>query len=247
MMTSELGIVSVIANGVKSLKNPNLASVQPFCYSSFVLYRKGEMYWLRESQLIENFYGLRSDLEKSALASYLCSVAEDFATDEEDISVIEKLLLNTLYALSNDLSDRRAVKGAFEMRIASELGFLPDLTACVSCGKEPSGDMLFDVTGGAVICGGCRDDRSIAALLGEQGVDPRDASEYFIRIDSNVLSALRYVTACRQERLFSFRLDDSSYRVFSKVCENYIIYHTDRRFRTLDFYKSVCSDLPDKP
>lgn len=242
VLTHDLGVITVSAKGIRSVKNPNISSAQLFCYSNFVLYKKGDFYWLRESDLIENFYGLRSDIEKYALAAYICSIAEDFACVDEDIPIVERLVLNTLYAISNELADRKLIKAAFEMRVASVFGFMPDLFECSSCMGELNSKTVFDVMNGGVICEKCR--QRFAAdvyLIRDDSPDSYESLEPVIRFDitPDVLSALKYVVTAKGERLFSFKLEKESLEIFSEVCEKYLLHHLGRGFSTLDFYKSM--------
>ena len=54
VLTHDLGIITVSAKGIRSVKNPNIASAQLFCYSNFVLYKKGDYFWLMEFLLPYN-------------------------------------------------------------------------------------------------------------------------------------------------------------------------------------------------
>jgi len=242
VLTHDLGVITVSAKGIRSVKNPNISSAQLFCYSNFVLYKKGDFYWLRESDLIESFYGLRSDIEKYALAAYVCSIAEDFACVEEDIPIVERLVLNTLYSIANELAERKLIKASFEMRVAAVFGFMPDLFECSSCMGELNGRTVFDVMNGGVMCEKCRQ-RSAAAvyLIRDDSPDSYESLEPVIRfeITSDVLAALRYVVTAKGERLFSFKLEESSLDLFSEICEKYLLHHLGRGFATLDFYKSM--------
>ncbi|MBQ2825778.1 MAG: DNA repair protein RecO [Clostridia bacterium] len=242
VLTHDLGVITVSAKGIRSVKNPNISSAQLFCYSNFVLYKKGDFYWLRESDLIESFYGLRSDIEKYALAAYICSIAEDFACVEEDTPIVERLVLNTLYSIANELAERKLIKASFEMRVAAVFGFMPDLFECSSCMGELNGRTVFDVMNGGVMCEKCRQ-RSAAAvyLIRDDSPDSYESLEPVIRfeITSDVLAALRYVVTAKGERLFSFKLEESSLDLFSEICEKYLLHHLGRGFATLDFYKSM--------
>jgi len=42
IFTKEAGTVSAMVKGARSLKNRNMSASQQFCYSTFVLYKKGE-------------------------------------------------------------------------------------------------------------------------------------------------------------------------------------------------------------
>jgi len=244
VLTHDLGIITVSAKGIRSVKNPNIASAQLFCYSNFVLYKKGDYFWLRESDLIDNFYGIHSDLEKYALAAYLCSIAEEFGCVDEDAAEIERLLLNSLYAIANDRAPMPIIKGSFEMKIASVSGFMPDLSGCIECFCDSDAYMIFDVMNGCLLCRKCKKKLSDAEyLVRDVTIDTYESLEPVIKkvISSSTLAALRYVVDSRCERLFSFKLEDEALVEFSDVCEKYLLHHIGHGFSTLEFYKSVKS------
>ena len=41
IFTEEMGVISAMAKGARSLKSRQMSSTMQFCYASFVLYRKG--------------------------------------------------------------------------------------------------------------------------------------------------------------------------------------------------------------
>jgi DNA repair protein RecO (recombination protein O) len=54
-----------------------------------------------------------------------------------------------------------------------------------------------------------------------------------------VLSAIRHIVLADFDRLFNFRISDSVQLRLSAVSEAYLISHLERRFPTLDFYKTL--------
>ena len=77
ILTERYGKLPVIAKGVKSVKNRHIASCQLFSYASFGLRKRGNYYYITDSDLIENYYNIRNDIVRLALASYICDVVND--------------------------------------------------------------------------------------------------------------------------------------------------------------------------
>ena len=48
VFTKEMGTVTAMVKSARSLKSRSMSSTQQFCYSTMVLYRKGDKYWVRE-------------------------------------------------------------------------------------------------------------------------------------------------------------------------------------------------------
>ena len=81
VITEELGRITVSGKGVRSLKSKHMPATQIFCYSDFVLRQSHGYYYISDSALLESFFHLRMDLNKLALASYLCDIAAEFAVE----------------------------------------------------------------------------------------------------------------------------------------------------------------------
>ena len=75
IFTEELGVISAMAIGARSLKSRKMSSTMQFCYSSFILTKRGEYYRIKEAELIESFFGIRNTIEGLALAGY---IAEEY-------------------------------------------------------------------------------------------------------------------------------------------------------------------------
>lgn len=231
LFTEEYGKITAVANGSRALKSRYLAAAETFCYAQYVLYEKGDRYWVREVNLIESFFDLRADLTRISLASYIAEVADDVVEENAPEKEFLRLVLNALYALSRGLQPPEKVKAVFEFRAAAILGFLPDLSACEDCG-ETEGALFLDVSDGCLLCENCR------ALRAENPV-PGENAPVLRPVTPAALSALRYVAACAPERLFAFRLEPADMTVFSETAETYLLYHLERGFKSLDYYKQM--------
>ena len=53
------------------------------------------------------------------------------------------------------------------------------------------------------------------------------------------LEALRYILAAPAKQLFSFSLDEKALERLSAASESYLLKQTERRYSTLDYWKSV--------
>ena len=100
VFTEEMGIVTAMAKGARSLKSRQMSSTMQFCYSSFVLYRRDDNYWVREADLIESFFDIRRSIDGLALAAYIVEVLSDVAVAEADKDLL-RLSLNSLYAIAS--------------------------------------------------------------------------------------------------------------------------------------------------
>lgn len=238
LVTMEQGRMSIMGKGVKSLKSKNMAACQPFCYSIFTLRRSGKYYYIVESELSECFYGLRTDLDKMALAAYLCDVCADCSVEGSADPALLRLTLNALYVLSEKKDVHlQQLKAAFEFKCACEMGFQPQLEACGMCGCETAEKMYLDIMNGRILCRDCRDQARREAE--SAAPDSNGTAQYYISLTPDVLSALRYVEGAPVNRFMSFTLEKDDRRLFGEACEKYLLHHIEHSFSTLSFYKSI--------
>lgn len=231
--TEEKGVVTALAKGARSHKSRKMASTMQFCYSTFVLYKHGEYYQIKECELIESFFGIRNTIEGLALATYVAEVIDDVATAEADRELL-RLALNSLYAIASGKYSLDKVKGAFEIRCASILGFMPDVLACSVCG-EKLGDFIFRIMQGSIVCLGCNAKAASTRAVPE---DPHESQAVCI-LSEGAKIALGYCIYAPLQKLFSFNISDGDMELFSRAAEDYIVNQLERSFRALEFYKEV--------
>lgn len=221
VLTAEQGRLSVIARGARRRSSRLAAACQHLAFSELVLYRRGNWYYLDEASTLTLFGGLRADLEKLSLASYFAEMTEAVTTEDLPAGEVLSLLLNALYAL--DALDRpnELVRAVFELRLLALSGYEPLLDDCAVCGRTDPAEPLFDAAQGVVLCGKC---------AGPSGGIP---------LDAGALAAMRHIIAAPPKRLLSFTLEQPSLARLSAACETFAAVQLDRRFKTLDFYKSI--------
>ena len=235
MFTDKLGKITVSGKGVSSMKNKYAASAQLFTYSTFQLRKKGSFYYIRDAFYIENFMNIRYDIEKLALANYICDVVCELGQEGAEDKELLSLALNTLYAVANRDMPLALIKGAFEFRAAVDEGFMPDLSACGRCGCSIVGDSSIVVMNGRVLCKKCR------TLIENDPEYIKDTAEakIMIRLSPTVLAALRYIEASPIKKYLSFSIDENELSLFSVVCERYLLNHIEHGFSSLEYYKKI--------
>lgn len=227
VLAENMGKLLISCKGVRNIKSHRLASTQLFCYDEFTVSVKGGRYFLKEAQLIENFYKVREDIEKLALSQYVAEVTEEVSIEGEYDNSVLSLALNTLFMIAGSDKEKSHIKGCFELRLASLLGFMPDLSVCEICSKDASTAFL-DVQGGTLICDSCLADM------------PNTNNAQYLELGSGTLAAMRYVISAPAKRIFSFNLEKAESAEFSLVCESYLLSHLEKNtFDTLKFYKSL--------
>ncbi len=233
IFTEEMGAVTALARGARSLKSRKMSSTMQFCYGNFVLYGQADKYFIKEAELIESFFDIRQSIEGLALANYIAEVLSDVTVEEAESDLL-RLSLNSLYAIAKGRYSLTKIKAVFEIRCASILGFMPDVLACHTC-EEKSGEFFFDIMSGIIECKSCHDRAAKARL---EHPDPHE-SHILCILTEGAKVALGYSIYSPLERIFSFNISDEDMRLFGKATEEYLLNHLGHPFRALDFYKDV--------
>ncbi len=223
LLTKNKGVVTAFANGANKLRSRLAGSTELLCYSHFVLFTNKGRHVVDSADSLRIFFGIRSDVEKLALASYFAQLATELAPHEEEAEVYLSLLLNTLHLLEAGKRPLPQLKAIYELRLLTLAGFMPNLIACKSCGCYEADTMLFFPGQGDLLCTGC-------ATGGEVGHIP---------LPLGVLAAMRHILYSQGDKLFSFSLSPQGLAYLEKVCEEYLRYQVEKTFTALDFYKSL--------
>ncbi|MCL2408962.1 MAG: DNA repair protein RecO [Oscillospiraceae bacterium] len=222
VLTSGEGKLTVTARGALRRNSKLMAVTQLLSFSHMTLFSKNDRWTLTEAQSIEEFQGLSHDIVLLALGSYFAELTEAVADEDSPNPDILPLCLNALYALSSGAKEPEYVKPAFELRLLADSGFAPLADSCVVCGQRDLERAYLDLQGGTIrCCGGADYGREEAQLT------------------IGALEALRYIISCDPKKLFSFTLGEAALKELTRAAEGYLLFHLDRGFRTLDYYKSL--------
>ncbi len=226
ILTAEYGVIEVLVKGAGKISSKTGSGTQLFAYSEFCLNdKKKGARMLGSVSPIQIFYGLRSSVTAVALASYFSQVITFAVLPRAGIPEILRLMLNCLHFLSQKEPDELMLKAIFELRIAALLGFLPDVVMCRECGKYLPETLYFSVEDGYFVCKDCR--------------RPSDELRQFVEMPAGTLQAIRHVVLSDFEKIFSFRLKENCREPLFRFAEQFLQYHIDRRFKTLEFYKTL--------
>lgn len=223
LLTTDMGLIEVIARGVGGKKAKIAAAAELLAYSDFCLFESRSGYIVNSADLDRNFYNLRLDLQKLSLASYFCELTRFILPDKDNGSACLKLLLNTLWLLEQEKRSPAFLKAVYELRLLTLSGFAPDLSGCSACGSQEAA--AFFPIDGVLYCSSC---------IGRM---PQDRLR--LTLPEPVQKAMRYICEAPAEKLFSFRLTPDSEKSLGTVAEAYAICQTGAQFKSLEFLKSI--------
>ncbi|HAN21696.1 MAG TPA: DNA repair protein RecO [Clostridiales bacterium] len=232
VLTELDGVILVKAKGARNISATNLKNVQLFACSNMLLYLKNESYTLVDAELIEDFYAVRENIESLALASYLCEVAGSVSVRGSDNSAVLQLLLNSLYALSRGMATLKHIKAVFEVRLASILGFEPEINNCDACEKtlDSVKNRVLDPENGVFMCEECSDELIESGEVDKKGI---------FSVSQSIFDAFKYIFGAKSNKIFSFSLGEKDLDELNTLSEIYLHLRLDRKYKTLDFLKTL--------
>ena len=223
ILTESHGVLRAFARGAKNIKSPKCAGTGLLSYSDLSIFEGRDSYSVDEAVSLNQFIGLRSDIENMSLAQYFCELCLHLCPTGQEALEHLRLVLNALYLLSEHKKHSLLVKTCFEMRLITLSGYMPDLVMCAGCGVYEAPRMVFVPHTGQLYCADCAD-RS-----GVQG----------FRLPIASVTALRHTVYADFEKLFAFELKEELLSPLSLASERYVACMTQKDYPTLQFYKQM--------
>lgn len=229
ILTQDLGKITAIAKGVRSHKHKDFAALQLFCYSNLVLNNKTGLYYVSSAEVLENFFNLRTGVEKVSLATYLMDIVSGISADLVGEEAYFSFILNTLYIIGKaeqrckdgDLtSELLKTKAVFELKTAVAIGYLPQLNACIRCGKQEAA--AFSCGEGGILCSNCA----------------KNAPDS-LQVSLGVVKAAYYIVHCDEKLVFGFAVTDEVLQPLTCLAEQYLLWQTDLWFPSLEYLKKM--------
>lgn len=224
VLTAGEGKLTVSARGCRKKGSAIAAASQLLVWSEFTLYEYQGRWAIKEATTERQFTGVRSDLDKLALASYFAEVTEALAEEGQTEQGLLSLTLNSLHALEKLNLPTALIKTAFEWKAMALAGYEPMADGCAVCGKAEPEEPRINLSAGVIHCAPCHQGAG-------EGIS--------MPITPAALIALQHFIWGDPKRLFSVNIDPTSLKQLADASEAYLMTQLERGFRTLDFYKSL--------
>jgi len=156
LYTRQLGKTRALAKGARKIASRKAGHIEPFTQVKLQLAKGRDMLLVTQADTVDAYLPVREDLILTGQASYVLELLDRFTyVDDTENPATYRLLTETLSRLaSND--DPWIVIRYYEMRLLDYLGFRPQLTQCVNCGRDiKAEDQFFSFRAGGVICPSC--------------------------------------------------------------------------------------------
>ncbi len=176
-LTREQGVVRAGVSGARGLSRGRAAAFDLFALVDLTLHlssKPGKLPRVRGVSVVDPHLGMRDDYQRLCAASYIAESVSRSVPEGEPAEAVTDLVLHCLSRLSAGEPEYPLLL-LFEARFLREMGWLPELTRCLSCGEPVEGEAVFSIPGGGVR-------------------HPRCGGEGGERLDANRLAALRYLS-----------------------------------------------------
>ena len=191
-------------------------------FSEVVLFKSAnDNYSINQAEVIEVFYKIREDIDKLNYATLISKIVYDVTEENIPADDILRLFLNTLFVISETNKNLDLILSVFEIRLLAIVGFLPNVSKCVTCGAPMTEDMedfYFSIKEDGVKCATCQKlDKSV------------------IHLSKTSFSALIYVLSCDSKKLYSFDIPEESIKELRLLTKIYTSQKLEKEYDILKF------------
>lgn len=157
--TLKLGKLRALAKGAKRSRRRFGANLDLFSLINLYLREKVRegLPLVEEADLLAPRLGLREELERFALASYILELASQLVAERQVNEELFELVNSALDFLEKTGATPGLARG-FELKALGLVGMAPELERCLSCqkGLPAKGRIIFSVSKGGPLCINCR-------------------------------------------------------------------------------------------
>jgi DNA repair protein RecO (recombination protein O) len=168
-----MGKIRAVAKGVRRPKSKLGGHLDLLTRSALLLAQGQNLDIITQSQTIDSFLPVRSDLNLIGSAIYMAELLDQFTAEQVE-SYPVYILLNIL--LNNDLlwlceaSNPELVLRHFEIQLLSHMGYQPELYSCLGCNSRlmPHRN-TFSASSGGILCPECsRNEQASHSVLSRE-------------------------------------------------------------------------------
>lgn len=154
--TRDRGKLRAVAKGVRRIKSRMAGHLELFNTVELMLATGRNLDVITSARLRQHHQGLSDNYDKLSYGYLFAEMVEKLTGEDEPHVGVFELLEQSLSSLEAGAADA-LLELFFKLRLASELGYRPELSACVVCGKsDPASSYFFSFTKGGIVDATCR-------------------------------------------------------------------------------------------
>lgn len=161
LYTQDVGLVSVIAKGIRRTKSRFGGRLEPLTCVDFLAYEGRTLDTVTQVEVLRSFHGVRENLKSLEAAGGMVANVRAFSGGDEADRRVFNLLYHALDALDARTRDTMSIEAAFSLKLSILAGYAIRLDACISCERDPGeaaegGHPYFAPALGGMLCADCR-------------------------------------------------------------------------------------------
>ncbi len=169
LYTRENGRVDAVAKGARRKNHQYGNFLESLNHLETIIYisDKRELQNLGNTSLLNSFYKIRQNLDKTAFGLAILELINTFFQQGENDPVFFDFLLTQIQAL-DQTSQPQVIFWYFILKLASYLGFKPHFNHCKICEEIKNEDYYFQISTGSVYCLECIGDTNLFIKIPDQ-------------------------------------------------------------------------------
>ena len=217
ILSKERGKIAAFARGARRPNSALVGVTSPFSFGQFTVYEGRTSYTLVSASISNYFEELRTDVEGAYYGFYFMDLANYYAREANDETLLLKLLYQTFRALVNTRIPNQLIRYIYELKVISINGEGPQVFACMHCHTKE--DLcFFSVKRGGIFCRTCAKE--------VQGMYISDSTRY----------TMQYIISTPVARLYSFTVSEEVLRELKMIMKEYMAYYVHHDFKSLSIF-----------
>lgn len=220
VLTKEKGIIGIMCNNAKSIKNPLRTKTLKFTYGYFhINYNETKLSKLIDVDIIDSLKNIKNDIELISFMSYLSDLTYQVVKQNNDPEIFN-IFINAILKI-NDGQNPGVLTNIVELKYLDYLGVGLNLDSCIRCGTKKN-IVTLDPDAGGYICQNCYinekvlDSKSIKLIRMYYLIDITTISD--IKISKNISNEINYFLDKYYERYTGLYLKSKDFlKKISKV------------------------------
>ena len=180
---------------------------------------------LQEAKLKEPYANIRSDIQKTAYASYWAELVNAWMEENVSSGPLFALLKYALGALDQDHDREQVLSILFQVQFLNLSGHSPNLASCISCRRklEELGQPFlgFNLPAGGIICRQC------------------GGSKDSVRLSLGTIKQLLWVQSGDLKKAARIRFSPNGTQEALALLEAFVPYHLGRQLKSLKFLRQI--------
>jgi DNA repair protein RecO (recombination protein O) len=221
------GKLSLIVKSGKKSKKRFAGVLELFSQMEIVASRgrRGRLAVLQEASLREPYANIRSDIRKTAYASYWTELVNAWMEENVGSAPLFALLAYVLEALDRERDSAEALSIIFQIQFLNLSGHSPNLGACSACRRNLDGlnqpFFGFSLSAGGILCRDC------------------GGSDDSIRLSTGTVKQLLWAQSGDLRKAARIRFGSEGTREALAFLEAFVPYHLGRQLKSLKFLRQI--------